>query len=190
MSDKVLWEELEPLASRWDCVWNNSDKLHWAKRAWEFVEEAGLADYSSPLERARVVIRFMALAGIFSDFYEIAFSDGHKPEYLYIARELEVTNFQLGQLAAKESKCADEDDLHSLLDEFTAAARGEVYNALVSGFGHLPALFISLWKTNARPLDYYDDSDDSDDNDIVNTNLTPEKLEAYNWLTEGCYPWG
>lgn len=101
MSEKVLWEELEPLASGWDCVWDDKDKLEWAKQAWWIITEAGLPDFFSPLERARVVIRFMALAGIFSDFYEIAFSDGHKPEYLYIAKELGVTDFQLGQLAGR-----------------------------------------------------------------------------------------
>jgi hypothetical protein len=185
MSDKVSWEELEPLASGWGCVWDNADKLQWAKEAWGIITDAGLATYSSPVDRARVVMRFMALAGIFSDFYEIAFLDGFKPEYLHIARELDVTDFQLGQLAGEDG---DEDDLHSLVLEFSAKSRAEVYKALVTGFGHLPALFISLWKTNPSLADYRDDEDD--DNDIANRNLTPEKSQVYEWLTEGCYPWG
>src|SRR5258705_8654160 len=102
-------EELEPLASEWDCVWNDKEKLEWAKQAWGFITAAGLTEYSTPLERAKVVIRFLALAGIFSDFCEIAFSDGHRPEHLYIATELNVTPFQLGQLAGSRPDCDDYD---------------------------------------------------------------------------------
>ncbi len=192
MSDRVLWDELEPVASKWDCVWNDREKLEWAKQAWGFITDAGLAGYSSPLGRAKVVIRFVALAEIFADFYEIAFSDGFKPDHLYIATELELTPFRLGQLGGSDPEWDnDDDDLDSLLHSLVGSARKEVYIALVSGFGHLPALFISLWKTNLIYMDDYDDGDDDDlDNNIVSSNLTPEKLQAYEWLTEGCYPWG
>jgi hypothetical protein len=189
MSDKLQWEELEPLASGWDCVWNDKEKLEWAKQAWGFIGNAGLASYSSSVERGKVVIRFLALAGIFSDFYEIAFSDGHKPEYSYIADALGLTPFHLGQLVGSNTDWEHDNDEDELewLQHLSTAARPEVYSALVLGFGHLPSLFISLWKTNASPADYGDD--DEDDNSIANRNLTPEKFQAYEWLTEGCYPW-
>lgn len=172
-------------------MWNNKLKLEWAKQAWGFITDAGLSGYSSPLGRTKVVIRFLALAGIFSDFYEIAFSDGFKPDHLYVATELEATPFRLGQLVGSDQEWNnDDDDMTSLLHSLANNAREEVYNALLSGFGHMPTLFISLWKTNACEPDYGDDDDEDVDSNIVNRHLTPEKFEAYEWLTEGCYPWG
>jgi len=192
MLDTLLWEELEPIASEWDCVWNDTEKLKWAEQAWRFIVEADLAGFSSPLERARVVIRFLALAGMFSDFYEIAFSDGFKPDYLAMGKEVELTLFRLGQIVGSEPGLGeyDDDDLNSLLHTLAAHARTEVYPALVSGFGHVPSLFISLWKTNLSACASGDCDEHELDDCIVNCNLTPEKQQAYLWLTEGCEPWG
>src|SRR6266446_2051003 len=172
-------------------VWNNIEKLKWAKQAWGFIIDGGLAAFSLPVGRSRVVIRFLALAGIFSDFYEIAFSDGFEPEYLYLATGMGLTPFRLGQLVGSDPEwdnCND-DDLYSLLKTLADNARNEVYPTLVLGFGHVPSLFISLWKTS-QVLGDAEDRDEVDlDNYIVNRDLTPEKQQAYSWLTEGCYTW-
>lgn len=191
MSDLLSWEELEPLASEWDCVWNDPPKLEWAKEAWRILTEAGLTSYSSEIDRVRVAMRFLGLAGLFADFYQIAFTDGFEPQYLDLCNGLEITPFRLGQLVGEDSEWSfEEEDLDSLLQSLANDSRKEIYLALTSGFGGLSGLFISLWKSNpaACSADYGDDGEE--DNLIVSNNLTPEKFEVYQWLSEGCYPWG
>ena len=108
-------------------------------------------------------MRFLALAGLFADFYEMAFSDGFEPQYLHLSGGLEITPFRLGQLVGEDSEWTfEEEDLDSLLQSLANDFRKEIYPALVAGFGDLSLLFISLWKSNpdACNIDYGDDEED------------------------------
>jgi hypothetical protein len=66
----------------------------------------------------------------------------------------------------------------------------------LNGFGGEPGLFVSLYKTTIN--EYNHDNRDNDDDDYeddyetdeeILNDLTNNKLEAYNWITEGCFPY-
>jgi hypothetical protein len=191
MSDfeNLTWDELQPALDLSHSVWDEDEKRAWAKKAWSLLSKANLTQYSTGAERAEVVVRFLALTGIFADFYEIAFQDGFEPEYTELAESIDLSPLRVGQLIGRDAEC-DEDqgdsELYSdALRHLASEARGEVCRALIEGFGNAPSLFISLWRANY----YYADEAIVSDEDIVNNDLTPEKHIAYQWVTEGCYPY-
>jgi hypothetical protein len=97
----------------------------------------------------------------------------------------------VGQLIGRDADCdegQDDSELYSdALRHLANEARLDLCRALIAGFGHASQLFISLWRTN--PTAYFTaDEDEEIDDDIVN-DITPEKEIAYNWITEGCYPY-
>ena len=153
------------------------------------MSKAKLTQYETEVERAEVVVRFLALTGIFADFYEIAFQDGFEPEYTELAESLDLSPLRVGQLIGRDADCddgRDDSELYSdALRHLASEARGEVCHRLIKGFGNAPGLFISLWRANP----YYADEDIVSDDEIVNSDLTPEKHIAYEWITKGCYPY-
>ena len=191
MSDfeNLTWDELQPALDLSHSVWDEKEKKAWAKKAWSKLTKAKLTEYATGVERAEVVVRFLALTGIFADFYEIAFLDGFEPEYTELAESLDLSPLRLGQLIGRDADCdegQDDSELYSDALRYLAnEARGEVCHALIEGFGNAPGLFISLWRANS----YYADEELVPDDEIVGSDLTPEKHMAYEWITEGCYPY-
>jgi hypothetical protein len=187
--EELTWEELEPALNLPHSVWNEEEKKAWASKAWSILSKAKLTHYRTGLERAEVVVRFLALTGIFADFYEIAFQDGFEPEYTELAESLELSPLRVGQLIGRDTDCDDGQEDSELyrdaLRHLANEARGEVCSALIEGFRNASGLFISLWRANS----YYADEDIVSDDDIVSSDLTPEKHTAYEWITEGCYPY-
>jgi len=183
----LTWDELQPAVDLSQSVWDEAEKKAWAKKAWGILSEAKLTQHATRVERAEVVIRFLALTGIFADFYEIAFQDGFKPEYTELAKSLELSPLRVGQLIGRDADCdegQDDSELYSdALQTLASGARTEVCRALIQGFGSASELFISLWRANYL----YADEELVPSNDIVSNDLTPEKHTAYEWITEGCY---
>jgi hypothetical protein len=188
--ENLTWDDLQPAFDLSYSVWDEEEKLAWAKKAWSILSKAKLTQYETGVERAEVIVRFLALTGIFADFYEIAFQDGFKPEYAELAEALYLAPLKVGQLIGRDADCDEGQDDSELygdaLRHLASEARDEVCRALITGFGNQPALFISLWRSNS----YYADEVRVPDDDIVNNDLTPEKHIAYQWITEGCYPYG
>lgn len=187
--ENLTWEELQPAFDLSYSVWNEEEKRAWAKKAWRLLSEAKLTQYETGIERAEVVVRFLALTGIFADFYQIAFQDGYEPQYTELAESLDLSPLRVGQLIGRDSDCdegQDDSELYSDAIQYLAnATRREVCRALITGFGGASQLFISLWRSNY----YYADEEITSDDDIVNYDLTAEKHMAYEWITEGCYPY-
>lgn len=190
MSDfeTLTWDELQPALDLSHSVWDEEEKRAWARKTWGLLAQAKLTRYETRVERAEVVVRFLALTGIFADFYKIAFQDGFEPEYVELAESLDLTPLKAGQLIGRDADCdegQDDSDLYrDALRYLANEARTEVYRALIKGFGSAPQLFITLWRANS----YYADEELVPDEDIVSNDLTPEKHTAYEWITEGCYP--
>jgi len=75
--------------------------------------------------------------------------------------------------------------------------RKDVYSALLNGHGGDEGkLFISLWRSceSSPEYEFSDDEDIEDENfhetdEYILNNSTPEKSKAYQWITEGCYPY-
>ena len=75
-----------------------------------------------------------------------------------------------------EIRFFSEDDFRCLSDN----QRSEVIGALIKGHGgDLSNLFFSLWKTNPNHSDETEDF-------IGNADLSGDKLDAYDWLANGC----
>jgi hypothetical protein len=74
--EALTWDELQPAINLSHSVWDEEEKIAWASKAWSILSKANLTQYATGVERAEVVVRFLALTGIFADFYEIAFQDG------------------------------------------------------------------------------------------------------------------
>jgi hypothetical protein len=192
MSDfeHLTWDELQPALDLSHSVWNKAEKKAWARKAWSIMSKAKLTQYATRVERAEVIVRFLTLTGIFADFYEIAFQDGFEPQYTELAESLDLSPLRVGQLIGRDAASVDDQDDSELysdaLQHLASEARREVYRALIEGFGSESGLFISLWRAN----DSYTDEELVSDDDIVNTDLSPEKHIAFQWITEGCYPYG
>jgi hypothetical protein len=93
-------------------------------------------------------------------------------------------------LVRQVSHSKDEKDKKDEINEFQLdydalasamnSSRAEVANALLGGFGSHAKLFISLWNISGDEVE--EDSDIS--NDVTNPNL-----RAWEWISEGCYPY-
>src|SRR3954452_13307270 len=181
----LTWDDLQETISLSFSVWDMKEKQEWLRQAWRIIEDADLAWFDTEVERAEVVIRFLALAAIFADFYELAFQDGHKPDYDELAESLDVSKFRVGQLIGRDSDFEDEEDERSIYSDalryLANKERFAICLTLTEGYGSVSQLFISLWRTGSV-------SEDVTDEDIVSTDLTPEKLTSFEWLREGCYP--
>lgn len=100
-------DDLTPAISMSYSVWDSEEKRAWARRAWSILSQARLIQYVTGVGRAEVVIRFLALTGIFADFYEIAFEDGYTPQYADLAESLDLTPLRVGQLIGRDADCDD-----------------------------------------------------------------------------------
>jgi len=191
MSDfeKLTLDELQPALHLSHSVWDEEEKKEWAKKVWGILSQAKLTQYETGVERAEVILRFLALTGIFADFYEIAFLDGFEPEYTELAESLDLSPLRVGQLIGRDADCdegQEDSELYSNALRYLAnEARAEVRRALINGFGSASQLFISLWRANH----YYADEELVPDDDIVSNDLTPEKHIAYEWIIGGCHPY-
>ena len=185
--EQLTGEELQPVPDLSHSVWDEEEKRAWARKAWSILSIAKLTQDETGVERAEVVVRCLALTGIFADFYGIAFQDGYEPEDTELGESLDLSPLRVGQLIGRDADCDEGQDDSELyrdaLRHLESEARGEVCRTLIEGFGNAPGLFISLWRANY----YYADEDIVSDDDIVSSDFTPEKHIADEWITEGCY---
>ena len=187
------WED--PSVSMFD-VWIGQPELAWARKAWAALESRGLTLFSNELERTRVLIRAMALGTIYREFCDVAFDDAWDAEYLIWADEMGLNSFRVAQLIGNDPEFSPDDDsdesslleaaLYSLIDD----ERGEICKALCEGFDGESMLFVSLYNSMHHEKDQESDPDDIDESppspdDVLNTNITFEKLRAFSWISEG-----
>ena len=185
------WED--PSVSMFD-VWIGQPELAWARKAWAALERRGLTLFSNELERTRVLIRAMALGTIYREFCDLAFDDAWDTEYPIWADEMGLNSFRVAQLIGDEFKLDDDDDesgllesaLYSLIDD----ERGDICKALCEGFDGESMLFVSLWNSMYDEKSPEDDPGDDEGfpespEDVLNSNVTGEKLRAFSWINEG-----
>ena len=196
MNARVNWDELKEAAKSMFSVWINQPELRWGKSAWQLFEKAGLSVYSNELERYSVLFRFLALGGIYRDFCCMAWEECTEREYCEWSDTLDLDPFIIGQGYAKLAEWDPDDDLdqNDALNYLVENKRSEVVTALINGFGGVPEVYSSLWKSNQ----IIEDSDDIDDYEpeliipgMMEGNdpfgpLTPARLDAYAWVDEGC----
>jgi hypothetical protein len=217
-TQKVTWDDIKDTAKEVFNVWVLQSEINWAKEAWAILEQAGITSYSTEIERQEKLIYFLALAGIYLDFCCVAFEECIEYDYLewtsslgiemaafskykiidfikFIEQELiqmdrsvtfSIENFE------ENKKYFFEENLQEIVDE----SRRVIFPKILNGFGGEPGLFVSLYKTTIN--EYNHDNRDNDDDDYeddyetdeeILNDLTNNKLEAYNWITEGCFPY-
>jgi hypothetical protein len=178
------WEQLHCVALAAFDIWQSGSEMEWAKGTWEKAVSAGIANYSNEIERHRVAILFLGLAGLYHDLCALAWDERAPPTYSYWAEELALEDFVVGQLVG-EDPCIEEKDA---LNHLVNAARPEVVRLLIQLFGDIDSLFVSLWRAGPEGANQKDqDSDDGEklsDYEILN-DATPEKVAAYSWLDSG-----
>jgi len=185
------WED--PSVSMFD-VWIGQPELAWARKAWVALERRGLTLFSNDLERTRVLIRAMTLGTIYREFCDLAHDDAWDSENQIWAAEMGLNSFRVAQLAGDEFELDDDDDESGLLDSALSSLiddeREDICKALCEGFGGESMLFVSLWNSMYPEKSLDDDPDDDEGfpespEDVLNSNVTGEKLRAFSWITEG-----
>ena len=70
---KVMeWSAIDKVAGQAFSIWVDQPELAWAQMAWEKMIAAGFSTYHSEVERHQVLIRFLALCGLYHDFCHYA----------------------------------------------------------------------------------------------------------------------
>ncbi len=184
MAGKLEWSEVEDVAQTAFRIWVDGSELAWARQAWEALVAAGLTDYTNDRDRARVAVRFFALAGLYHDFCCVAWEECVEPDYEEWAAELGVSPFHIGQLAGTAGNYEDEKEA---LQQLAEMARDEVVPVLLNRFGGVSELFVELWRTSQGDADDEAGEDEftETDDDILNY-VTPGKGAAFMWIDQGC----
>src|SRR6059036_2580072 len=199
---RVSWSELASTAGIAFCIWMDQPELQCAERAWESLNGAGLASYQNRRERYAVTLRFLALAGIYHDFCQVAWDELTAPDYREWADELGLGAFQIGLLLGarqelspnvleeKNQESDAEEEVGAALEQLVAAVRTDVFLALRDGLGGVSMLFASLWRSRPPSIDNEVDTDESEsDLDVLN-DVTSDKVRAFGWVESGCPPIG
>jgi hypothetical protein len=178
------WEEVKSAAQAAFSVWECGGELDWAEYVWHRAVAAGIASYANEIERHRIAVLFLGLAGFYRDYCSLAWDEHAAPTYRYWAEHLNLDDFVLGQLVGSAPRIQQKDALNHLVN----AARPRVMGLLMQLFGNVTSLFVSLWRTDAEGASEGDDGCNADesltDGEIL-SEATPEKVAAYCWLDSG-----
>ncbi len=209
------WEDATKISG--DLLFNiygdHSDR-NWARIVWKSLERRGLAEYATPEERHRILLRLITLAVICQEFCYIAWKEGEYPPLVDWADGLGmdptlVTHINGGSFAAQLELEKDEEDLlyEEALKKAVEHLRPELFRQMVDMFGGKTFLFASLWKVGQggypgsgpehnslaeRDWDQWRNEDLLHNEaefaktitDVLN-EADPEKMEAFEWVDEG-----
>lgn len=127
--------------------------VEFAEAAWAHLIKAGLASFSTELERTRVKIRLLALFWLYWDFSYLAFDDERDLDWDEWAATVGLPNLHRGQLVGDRDdltdRFADEGEFggaaRRALGHCLAHERAVVVAAIAEGFGEPIELFCRLW---------------------------------------------
>jgi hypothetical protein len=166
-------------------VWasETGKELDWANSAWIALGRAGLTSCKGGIEQTIVLLRLMTLGVIFSEFCELARGEPHDADITEWADCLEISPVRVGQALGHPYLEDSEDpiELETALMALIDRSRSEVFRVLVRAFGNESSLFLSLWRASeGGAIDEPEESGDS-----VLNEVTPERMKAFEWITEG-----
>ncbi len=190
--------DLRELADEVFRVWTGGSEVRWAAHAWACLGRAGLVQYQTEVERARTVCRLLALAVLSREFYARARDEGSPGDWSLtqddaVGEYPRIDPFVLGQLTEREGIDADIEVGYEFdegtasnyaLREIVGAQYRIVTKALASEWGTV-GVFTSLWASTYDDVEYPIAQDDI--YDMVNTDVTAEKLDAYQWIDDGMH---
>ena len=102
MNEAVSWEDLRDVAGSVFDIWCDGSEQQWAEQAWKYISKAGLAAYQDELGHTQVLIRFLGLAGIYHDFWHVAWEEPSEPDYGIWAEELNLSPIRVGMLLGRD----------------------------------------------------------------------------------------
>ena len=174
-------------------IWVSGSDYEWAQDAWRRLTDAGLTAFNDgdELERHRTVIRFLTLAAIYHRFCYASYREGCELDVL--VRMIPTSDepdpdgaclnpFCIGQLVGDDSPSAD---VWDALIELVYQEHRTLVRTLAKTYKNPDHLFVSLWRS-AMGVWWDDPKDAPDDDQILNENISAEKLEAYAWFEEDC----
>jgi hypothetical protein len=209
------WEDAQKISADmfFDIYGDRSDR-NWARIIWKSLERRGLADYTGPEEKHRILLRLMTLGVICHEFCYVAWKDGEYPPLADWADAMGmdpalVIRTPGGGLAGQLNLEKDEEDAvyDEALKEAVEHVRVEMFRLMVDMFGGKTFLFASLWKMGqsgypdtppekntgaVRDWDQWRNDDllrgEAEFSKTVTDVLDeadPEKREAFEWVDGG-----
>lgn len=182
---KLNWADVSRGAEEIFRIWTSesSKELDWANTAWIALGLAGLTNYSDEVQKTLVLIRFLTLGTIFREFCELARDEQFEPDVYNWAEILEINPIRLGQVLGPNAlnEPVHDLDLEYAIDELMDQSRSEIVRTLVKSFGNESSLFLSLWKAS----DGAEIEEPEEDDGLVMNEVTPLKMRAFEWITNG-----
>ncbi len=182
---RVEWEDISAAAESIFRVWasETGKELDWANSAWIALGRAGLTSSKGAIEHTIVLLRLVTLGVIFREFCELSREEPFDTDITDWADSLEINPVRVGQ--ALGPHCLEDSDdqigLESALLALIDRYRPEVFEVLVKAFGNESCLFLSLWRASeGGAIDEPEEEADS----VLNV-VTPERMRAFEWITEG-----
>ena len=184
-NSRIEWQNVSSAAENIFQVWTyeRGKELDWANSAWIALERAGLTAFNGGMERTFALIRLMTLGLIFREFCELAWGEPCDPDITDWANSLEICPVRVGQALGPKYLQASDDpiEFEGALLALIEYVRPGIGETLLKGFGNESALFLSLWRASEGGAI---DEDEEDADSVLNV-VTPEKMNAFEWITDG-----
>lgn len=188
MSRTLSWFDIEPTARKVFSIWMGHPEINWAKQAWDYVINQGLANYSDESEKTWAVVRFIALASIYLRYCEIAWSEEVFFDYPTWAEELGLSADNADKLIGNADEYEDfayeNKSFHTMLGYLAYQVRYEVFLTIKAGFGDEIKLYDSLIHSTASSDEwekYRKDGEFDGQGDIPSDETT-----VMSWIMQGC----
>ncbi len=209
------WEDAQKISGDllFDIYGDHSDR-NWARIVWKSMERRGLADFATPEEKHRALLRLITLAVICQEFCYIAWKEGEYPPLVDWADGMGmdpalVARITGGSFAPPLELDKDEEDLvyEEALKKAVEHLRPDLFRQMADMFGGKTFLFASLWKMGQNG--YPDTRPENDPAAVrewdqwrneellgneaefaetvtgVINEVDPEKAETFDWVDAG-----
>jgi hypothetical protein len=179
------WIVVEPAAKLAFDIWMGQPELIWAKKAFDVLVAAGLVEGTDAFSRHIAIFRVLVLGGIYRDFCEAGWDETSSINYAQWCETDDIVDrFVAGQLFAwmPDWDADEEVEFADALDRLIEAERDVVVEALLKGFGGTAGLYASLWQS---PKGFGEVEEGVEDQDCFEPD-DAGKLQAYEWVREGC----
>lgn len=190
---QVWWEDVAD-AARW--MFDSNWSRHWAARVWQQVLRAGIARYSTELERSRVLVRLLVLGVLFKALCSLCYSHRCVPPDEYDleqwSRKLGLSPFRIGWLVGHDRGALRGPSESTTEFELTNHGLGALINqelpvmvtALRDHCGSLEAL-VGFLTEEIDPLPRLDE-EPGERSDSCTEGLRNGSEAILAWLKKGC----
>jgi hypothetical protein len=150
VNPNVTWVQVREVMDRAFCIWTGSPELRWARLAWTHLANDGLTTAEDQIGHVRVHVRALVLASFYRDWCAVVWDEVHDDSPGLWLHDADVDRLHIGQLVGPDIDLSEDPDeaLEEALNALMKEERPAVIAALLKGFGDVPGLFVSLWRSN------------------------------------------